>query len=83
MINNRKVKISHPMADTISISTGEGAYAGNYTSEVAFFSNSEWVVLPIPELNAYHDGSPSDSDTAVYGWVPNNILDEFLNTYRV
>mgnify|MGYP003351869041 FL=1 len=36
-IDNRKVKINHPLADTLSISTGGGAYAGMHTSEIAFF----------------------------------------------
>ena len=82
MINNRKVKINHPNADTLSISTGQGAYGGENTSEIAFFLNNEWVVTPIEPFADYHDGSPSDSDTAVYPWVPNELIDAFISENR-
>ena len=75
--DNRKVKIRHPKADTLSISTGGGAYAGMHTSEIAFFLKGEWVVDPIEPFADYHDGS--DSDTAVYGWVPNDLIDAFID----
>jgi hypothetical protein len=80
-INNRKVKINHPMADTISISTGENAYSGENSSEIAFFKNNDWVVIAIPEFCTYHDGSPSNSDTAVYPYVPNEKINKFLQEW--
>lgn len=80
-INNRKVKINHPMADTISISTGEHVYSGENSSEIAFFKNNDWVVIAIPEFSPYHDGSPSNSDTAVYPWVPNELINKFLEEW--
>ena len=83
MINNRKVKINHIMADTISISTGQGAYDGENTSEIAFFKNKDWQVIPIPEFAIYHDGSSSVADTAVYPYVPNELIDTFLEKYKV
>lgn len=76
--DNRKVKIQHPLADTLSISTGAGAYAGLYTSEIAFFLNGQWVVDPIEPFSLYHDGTPSDADTAVYPYVPNDLIDAFI-----
>ena len=79
MFNNRKVKIRHPLADTLSISTGQLAYSGDNTSEIAFFKNGEWVVTPIEPFADYHDGSPSDADTAVYPYVPNELIDAFLD----
>jgi len=79
MLTNRRVSINHPLADTLSISTGMGTYGGDYTSEIAFFRNREWVVTPIEPFSLYHDGSTSD--TAVYGWVPNTIIDEFIERY--
>ena len=82
MINNRKVKINHPMADTISISIGDGIYNGENTSEIAFFRNKDWQVIAIPDFAIYHDGSSSNADTAVYPYVPNELIDEFLNKYR-
>ena len=81
-INNRRVKINHPMADTISISIGDGVYNGENTSEIAFFRNNDWQVIAIPDFAIYHDGSSSNADTAVYPYVPNELIDEFLNKYR-
>jgi len=83
MINNRKTKINHPMADTISVANGWGSYAGVSTSEIAFFLNDEWVVTPIEPFADYHDGSPSDADTAVYPYVPNDLIDAFLDENAV
>jgi len=83
MINNRKIKINHPMADTISISIGEGAYGGENTSEIAFFRNKDWQVIAIPDFAIYHDGSSSNADTAVYPYVPNELIEKFLNKYTV
>jgi len=79
MLTNRKVKIKHPKADTLSISTGQGAYGGENASEIAFFSKGNWVIDPIEPFADYHDGSPSDSSTAVYGWVPNDLIEAFLD----
>jgi hypothetical protein len=77
-LSNRKVKIKHPQADTLSISTGAGAYAGMYTSEIAFFSRGQWVLDPIEPFADYHDGSPSDASTAVYPYVPNELIEAFI-----
>jgi hypothetical protein len=82
MINNKKIKINHMMADQISISTGQGAYDGDSSSEIAFFKNKDWVVVPIPEFATYHDGSDSIADTAVYPYVPNELIEKFLDKYR-
>jgi hypothetical protein len=71
-----RYKIKHPMADTISVVNHSLAYAGKNSSEVAFFHKGEWVVTPIEPFADYHDGS--DSDSAVYGWVPNKLIDAFL-----
>jgi hypothetical protein len=83
MFNNRKIKIKHPNADTISISTGGGAYAGMHTSEIAFFRRGQWVVTPIEPFADYHDGSPSDAPSAVYPYVPNELIDAFLDENAV
>lgn len=72
------------MADEISIiKLGPGgltAYSGEHCSEIAFFRNNDWVVKPLPEFAQYHDGS--DGDTAVYGWVPDELIDSFISEYR-
>ena len=74
-----KMRIKHPMADTISVVNQFGTYSGDNTSEVAFFLKGEWVVTPIEPFADYHDGSPSDADTAVYPYVPNELIDAFLD----
>jgi len=82
ILDNKKIKINHMMADTISISVGEFAYSGENTSELAFFKNKDWQVIPIPEFATYHDGSDSVSYTAVYPYVPNEKIQRFLDKYR-
>jgi hypothetical protein len=82
MINNKKIKINHMMADTLSISTGSKAYSGDNSSEIAFFKNKDWQVIPIPEFATYHDGSDSVAETAVYPYVPNELIEKFLDKYR-
>jgi len=82
MLDNKKVKINHMMADTISISIGYAAYCGEGSSEIAFFKNNDWQVIPIPEFATYHDGSDSVAETAVYPYVPNELIEKFLDKYR-
>ena len=77
-LSNRKVKIKHPLADTLSISTGAGAYAGMHTSEIAFFKNNQWVVSAIEPFIDYGYDEPDTSDTYVYGYVPNELIDAFI-----
>lgn len=77
-----RYKIKHPMADTISVVNGLGTYAGATTSEVAFFHKGEWVVCPIEPFADYHDGSDWDADTAVYPYVPNDLIESFLAENR-
>lgn len=77
-----KIRINHPMADTISIVSHSFAYAGENSVELAFFKNGDWVVKPIPEFADYHDGTPEDMDTAVYPYVPTNLVDDFISQYQ-
>jgi hypothetical protein len=52
---NAKARISHPMADEVSIAIGSGAYARfPHSVELAFFKNGGWVVEPLPELAHYY-----------------------------
>jgi hypothetical protein len=78
-----KTKINHPLADTVSVVVGIGTYSTTSQSELAFFKDGEWVTQIIPEFENYHDGSPIHADTCVYPWVPNELVNEFLETYRV
>lgn len=76
-----RIKLDHPDAYWISIANHEIAYAGPESSEIAFFrQDGSWVVEPIAEFAKYHDGATSD--TAVYGWVPNEEIAEFLKKYQ-
>ena len=81
-LTNEHIALTHGDADMISISKGSGAYFNESSSEIAFFLKGEWVVTPIEYFAAYHDGSPSDASTAVYGWVPNEMIETFLDKYR-
>lgn len=72
--------IVHPMADEISVQ--DSSYhmcRPGISSEIAFFLNGEWVIEPIEPFADYHDGSDADASTAVYGWVPNELIDAFLH----
>jgi hypothetical protein len=73
-----RIRITHPKADTVSIVSGGLAYAGDNTSEIAFFLKGEWVVDPIEPFADYHDGGPSDAPSAVYLYVPDELIDAFL-----
>lgn len=80
MFHNRKISIAHPSADTISISVDGGAYSGDLTSEIAFFLHDDWVVKPLTEFAGYFVGR--SGNTAVYGWVPNWLIEAFVERYR-
>lgn len=80
------IKINHPMADTISIIDNDKygslirAQAGKGSCEIAFFKNGDWVTDVIPEFSDYVDSYVSD--TRIYCWVPNNLIDEFLDKFK-
>lgn len=80
---NKPISISHPMADEISRQDSEFHHARHgVSSELAFFKNGKWVIDPLPEFAEYHDGSTSEYDTtAVYDYVPNDLVYEFLARY--
>ena len=81
-LTNERIALTHSDADMMSISKGTGAYSDESSSEIAFFLKGKWVVNPIEYFSSYHDGSPSDASTAVYGWVPNELIESFLYKYR-
>ena len=82
MFSNTTVKLNHPMADKISIIDHEHAYATQgISSEIAFFKGKNWVLDIIEPFSEYADGMAGD--TRVYGWVPNELIDSFLEIYRV
>ena len=74
-------KLNHPIADKISIVDHAYAYARQgSTSEIAFFKGKNWVLDIIEPFDAYADSLAGD--TRVYGHVPNELIDTFLETYR-
>lgn len=75
-----RVRITHPLADSVSIQNHKMAMGGDNTSELAFFDNGEWVTQIIAEFAEY--ACDEETDTLVYGWVPNEKVDAFLKTYR-
>ena len=77
---NDGIKINHPLADRISVQTSRFHYASENTSEVALFLKGKFQTVVVDEFAEYADGEASD--TLVYGFVPNEIVDEFLETYR-
>ena len=77
---NNTIKINHPLATNMSVQNSPSHYASENTSEVAFFNRGVFVTTIIEPFAEYADGEAGD--TLVYGWVPNEIIDEFLETYR-
>lgn len=81
MFNNTTHKLNHPMADRISVIDHVHAYATQgVSSEIAFFMGKEWVTDIIEPFGPYADSMAGD--TRVYGHVPNDLLDAFLEEYR-
>jgi len=61
---NAKARISHPLADEVSIALGDGAYARfPHTVELAFFRNGDWVTSILDEFATYYSAE-------VYPFVP-------------
>lgn len=75
------IKINHPLADKISVQDSLHHYASQYTSEVAFFYKNKFQTIVLKEFADYCDGDQS-GDTLVYGYVPNELIESFLNEYR-
>ena len=79
MMLRKSIKINHPLADRISVQDTEfHCCTPGKSSEVAFFKGNEFVVTPIEPFAAYHDGSTEADKSAIYGWVPNDLIDAFL-----
>ena len=77
---NAPTKISHPMANRISIQNGPHHYCTpGKSSEIAFFMGKQWVTEVIPEFAEYADTDAGD--TRVYGWVPNELIENFLQNF--
>ena len=80
IIFNDHIRINHPLADRISVQNSEYHHAGENTSEVAFFLNNKFQTEVIEEFANY--ASDNAGDTLVYDWVPNNIIESFLERFK-
>jgi hypothetical protein len=79
---NPKQKINHPLANYISVQNDALHYATpGKSNELAFFMGTTWVTKVIPEFSKYAHGE--EGDTLVYGWVPNELVNEFMSKYGV
>jgi hypothetical protein len=78
---NDTIKIDHPLADRISVQNSPSHYASENSSEVAFFRCGVFVTRPIEPFTKYAEEEAGD--TRVYPWVPNEIIESFLDKYRV
>ena len=75
-----RARISHPMADEVSIAMGDQGYCTfPYTVELAFFKDGEWVTDVLPEFAEYSDGVAGE--TLVYAYVPLSLLSSLLDSY--
>ena len=82
LIVRDSIKINHPLADKISVQNSLHHYASQYTSEVAFFYKDKFQTIVLKEFADYADGIVG-GDTLVYGYVPNDMIELFLNEHRV
>ena len=77
--------IVHPLAHGVSVITKKTmprAMATEDTCEIAFFDqDGEWVLVVVEEFAEYSDGY--SGDTLVYGYVPNEMVNDFLEKYSV
>ena len=71
-------RITHPLADEISVQDSEYHYCRTgLSSEIAFFHKGEWVIEPIEPFADYADAAAGD--TRVYCYVPNALIRAFLD----
>jgi hypothetical protein len=76
------IKINHPLAEKISVQDSEYHHCiPGKSSEVAFFKNKKFQTEIVEEFADYAENS--EGETLVYGWVPNFIVEKFLEQYRV
>lgn len=78
---NERIKINHPMADQISVQNSPAHYCVNgESSELAFLYRGRFQLETMQEFAEYSEYPYGD--TRVYSYVPNELVNDFLNTYR-
>jgi hypothetical protein len=76
------IKINHPLAEKISVQDSEYHYCTpGKSSEIAFFMNRQFVTQPIEPFAKY--ALDNEGETLVYSFVPNELIETFLEEYRV
>lgn len=78
---NDRIKINHPMADSISVQDSPSHYCINgESSELAFLYRGRFQLETMEEFADYSEYS--EGDTRVYSYVPNELVESFLEKYR-
>lgn len=81
-IFNNHIKIDHPLANKISVQNSEYHHCTpGKSSEIAFFLNNKFQTEIIEEFANYADGL--EGDTLVYSFVPDDLIDEFIELFGV
>lgn len=81
-IFNNHIKIDHPLANKISVQNSEYHHCTpGKSSEIAFFLNNKFQTEIIEEFSDYADGL--EGDTLVYSFVPDDLIDEFIELFGV
>jgi len=76
------IKIDHPLAEKVSVQDSEFHYCTpGKSSEIAFFKGGKFVTQPIEPFAKY--ALDNEGETLVYSFVPNVIIEQFLEEYRV
>jgi hypothetical protein len=79
---NTPVKINHPLATSMSVQESPAHYCTpGVSSEIAFFKNGNFVTQLISPFEKYSQGN--EADTMIYSFVPNNLIEEFLQDYGI
>lgn len=78
-VNDHHV-INHPIVNRMSVQNSPLHHSSETTSEVAFFWGLKFQTIVLEEFAEYtHTQS---GDTRVYDFVPNELIESFLKTYR-
>jgi hypothetical protein len=79
---NDPIKINHPLANRMSVQNSPSHYCTpGQSSEIAFFRDGIFQTAIIEEFANY--ASDEDADTRIYNWVPDELIDEFLELFGV
>ena len=81
LIVHDPIKINHPFANKMSVQDSSAHYCNpGKSSEIAFFYGSKFQTNVLEEFAEYTDST--DGDTRIYSYVPNELIELFLNKYR-